>query len=122
MASYLVDLLISHGHLHLYGASLIKLLEDGVSGDLELLYRGSRDGWKGEYFHSKCDDKSATITVIWSSGGFIFGGFSDKSWTSIHKWCKSDKYLLFSLNIISKEVGTTKINIIQDMCSNVMLH
>ena len=50
-------------------------MEDGVSGDLYLLYQGSRDLWKGEYFHGKCDNKGATIAVIWSSDGFIFGGF-----------------------------------------------
>ena len=53
------------------------LLEDGVSGDLELLYRGSRDGWKASDFHAKCDNKGATITVIRSTDGFIFGGFAD---------------------------------------------
>ena len=45
------------------------LLEDGVSGDLELLYRSSRDGWKALDFHDKCDNKGTTITVIRSSDG-----------------------------------------------------
>ena len=49
------------------------LLEDGVSGYLELLYRGSQDRWKTSYFHAKFDNKGATITVIHSTGGFIFG-------------------------------------------------
>ena len=58
--------------------------------------------------------------MIWSTGDFIFGGFSDKPWKfSGNKWCKSDKDLLFSLNIISKKVVTTKIQIIQEICSNV---
>ena len=72
-------------------------MEDGVSGDLELLYRGSQDGWKTSDFHAKCDDKGATITVIRSSDGFIFGGFADKSWKSSDKYCKSDKAFLFFL-------------------------
>ena len=55
------------------------LLEDGVSGDLDLLYQGSWDGWKGSDFHAKCDHNGATITVIRSSDGFIFCGFADKS-------------------------------------------
>ena len=83
----------------------------------------SWDGWKGEYFHAKCGKKGETIAVIRSNGGFIFGGFSDKPWTSSgNKWCKSDRYLLLSFNIISNKVVTTKIHIIQDMCSNVMDH
>ena len=73
------------------------LSEDGVFGDLEFLYRGSRDGCKASDFHDKCDNKGATITVIRSSGAFIFGGFSDKSWKSFGDWCKSEKPFLFSL-------------------------
>ena len=87
------------------------------------LVLGLKVWMEGRDFHSKCDNKGEIIAVIWSTGSFIFSGFSDKPWTfSGNKWCKSDKDLLFSLNIISKEVGTTKIHIIQNMCSNVMLH
>ena len=98
------------------------LLEDGVSGDLELLYRGSQDGWKASDFHAKCDDKGATITVIRSSDGFIFGGFADKSWTSSGIYCESDKSFLFSLKSPSNEVGTAKMRIIQNQCSYAMFH
>ena len=68
-----------------------------VSVDLELLYQGSRNGRKGSDFHVKCDDKGATITVIFSSDGFIFGGFSDKSWKASGVWYNYDKDVLFSL-------------------------
>ena len=99
------------------------LLEDGVSGDLELLYRGSLDGWKGSDFHAKCDDKGATITVIRSSDGFIFGGFADKPWkSSAGVWCESDKAFLFSLKSPSSEVGPTKMSIKQSECANAMYH
>ena len=91
------------------------LSEDGVSGDLELLYQGSRDGWKASDFHAKCDNKGTTITVIRSSDGFIFGGFADKTWTSSAKgYCKSDKYFLFTLKSPSNEVEPTKMCINQD--------
>ena len=90
------------------------VVEDGVSGDLELLYRGSRDGWKASDFHAKCDNKGATITVIRSSDGFIFGGFADKSWKSSVGWGKSDKAFLFSLKSPSNEVGPTKMRIKQN--------
>ena len=58
------------------------LSEDRASGDLELLYRGSQDGWKESDFHDKCDDKGATVIVVQSTGGFIFCGFANKPWTS----------------------------------------
>ena len=91
-------------------------MEDGVSGDLELLYRRSRDEWKASDFHTKCDNKGATITVIRSNDDFIFGGFSDKPWISANKSCNSDKAFLFYLKSPSNEVGLTNMRIRQGMC------
>ena len=76
----------------------------------------------GIRFHAKCDNKGATITVIRSSGGFIFGGFADKSWKSSGAWCESDKDFLFSLKSPSPEVGPTKMRIKQNRCSVPMYH
>ena len=98
------------------------LSEDGVSGYLELLYQGLRDGWKVLDFHVKCDNKGATITVIWITDSFIFGVFADKPWTSSGEWCKSDKALFFTLKSPSNEVGPIKMSRIQKVCSNTMYH
>ena len=40
-----------------------------------LLYRASRDGFGASDFHSRCDNKSNTITLIKAENGNIFGGF-----------------------------------------------
>ena len=50
---------------------------DSVS--VELLYRASRDGWAASSFHSCCDNKGPTVTVI-KSGNYIFGGYSEGEW------------------------------------------
>ena len=50
-------------------------------GEWRLLFRASRDGFASSVFHSKCDNKGPTITVV-KSGGNIFGGFTENSWTS----------------------------------------
>ena len=97
-------------------------MEDGGSGDLYLLYHGSQDVWKGEYFRGNCDNKVATIVVIQINDGFIFGGLYDKPWTSYGGYCKSDKAFLFSLNSPSNEVEQSKICINQNMCSNDICH
>ena len=96
--------------------------EDGVSVDLDLLYRGSRDGWKASDFHDKCDHKGSSITVIRSSDGFIFGGFSDKPWTSNWGYCDSDKAFLFSLTSPSNKYGPKKMSIKHGECSFAMRH
>ena len=53
------------------------LRPDSVS--VELLYRASRDGWAASNFHSCCDNKGPTVTVI-KSGNYIFGGYSEEQW------------------------------------------
>ena len=78
--------------------------EDWVSGVFDLLYPGSRYVWKGSYFDAKCYNKGATITVILTTCGFIYGGFSDKSWTSVNKYCDSNKIFLFSLKSTTKKL------------------
>ena len=44
-----------------------------------LLYRASRDGWAASKFHSICDNKGPTVTVV-KSGNNIFGGYTEQSW------------------------------------------
>ena len=50
-------------------------------GGWRLLFRASRDGFAAESFHSKCDRKGPTLTVV-RSGSFIFGGFTGAAWSS----------------------------------------
>ena len=47
----------------------------------KLLYRASDDGYSAESFHECCDKKGPTLIVIKSSGGWIFGGYTTKSWS-----------------------------------------
>ena len=48
--------------------------------EMKLVYRGSRDGFGAVDFHSKCDETPNNITLIKSSTGQIFGGFTTKTW------------------------------------------
>ena len=52
-----------------------------LNREWRLLFRATRDGFVSETFHSKCDNKGPTVTVV-KSGGYIFGGFTENSWTS----------------------------------------
>ena len=44
-----------------------------------LLYRASWNGWAASCFHSCCDGKGPTVTVI-KSGNYIFGGYTEQAW------------------------------------------
>lgn len=46
----------------------------------ELLWKGSRDGFKAATFHSMCNNKGPTVTVIKSEHDKVFGGFTSESW------------------------------------------
>lgn len=57
-------------------------LKSGQS-DFVLAYRASRNGWNSTNFHSCCDNKGPTVTVV-KSGNYIFGGFTEQSWDGKH--------------------------------------
>jgi hypothetical protein len=48
-----------------------------------LIYKATRDGFRGSDFHRCCDNKGATMTIIQSKdGGYLFGGYTSVSWKS----------------------------------------
>jgi hypothetical protein len=65
----------------------------------ELLWRGSRDSFKKEEFHRRCDGHANTLTVIVDTKGNIFGGFTPVEWesNSCGKADDSQKSFLFTL-------------------------
>ena len=42
-------------------------------------WRASVDGWAASTFHSRCDGKGPTVTII-RVGSYIFGGYASVSW------------------------------------------
>ena len=48
---------------------------------LPCLYRASCDGWTTSNFHSCCDFKGPTVTVVKCEDN-IFGGYTEESWES----------------------------------------
>lgn len=51
-----------------------------------LLYQGTRDGFGSKTFHAKCDLEGATVTIIKSTTGFFFGGYTPLPWKSSGGW------------------------------------
>ena len=43
-------------------------------------WRASVDGWAVSTFHSGCDNKGPTVTII-KVGQYIFGGYTSDSWS-----------------------------------------
>jgi hypothetical protein len=59
-----------------------RIFEDFKGQKFTLLWRGSRDGFKANEFHGRCDGHPNTLTVILDMGGNIFGGFTPVKWES----------------------------------------
>ena len=78
-----------------------KVLESWVANVLSqprkfiMLFRATRNGWSSSNFHSCCDNKGPTVTIV-KSGNYIFGGFSDMPWNSKLVQVLSLEFIAFS--------------------------
>lgn len=63
----------------------------------EPLYRASRDGFEAATFHTRCNNRGPTVTVVKSAQGHVFGGYSDVSWDSSGQFRHSQTAFLFKL-------------------------
>ena len=67
--------------------------------NLNLIFRGSRDGFRSSDFHKKCDNKGSTISIIKDTRGYVFGGYTSVNWRSDGSSYNEDSNaFLFSLN------------------------
>lgn len=73
----------------------------------ELLYKASRDGEEASVFHSLCDEKGASITVVKVLNGSKCGGFTPLSWKTEGCWQKDPSLRSFVCNLDNK----TKFNL-----------
>jgi hypothetical protein len=64
---------------------------------LDLIYRGSRDGFSDADFHSKTDGKSSLVFVIEDLGGNVYGRYADGKWMEDPENKDLDNSFLFSL-------------------------
>jgi len=77
---------------------LTNLCEFSAKDKWRLLYRGSRDGFYTNDFHSKCDGHSNTLTIIKAQdSGNIFGGYTQACWDSSSEFKSDPNAFIFSL-------------------------
>ena len=73
------EILAYNGHyLRTLGIWLKPVLQS-KSSYWKRCWQASDDGWASTTFHSKCDDKGPTVTII-RVGKYIFGGYTSTSW------------------------------------------
>ncbi len=75
----------------------MSLVEMTKSSKGIILYRATRDGFTSQAFHSKCDGKGNTITIIKNNLNYVFGGYASSAWHSSGTWINDPNAFLFSL-------------------------
>ena len=83
----------------------IKMISDWINPNKKIIYnqiyKATRDGGTGKNFHSHCDNKGPTLTLINSTNGYIFGGFISISWEGPKNWTyksNDDSAFIFSID------------------------
>ena len=64
---------------------------------IRLLYRATRDGFTQSAFHSKCDGKANTVTIVKNNLNYVFGGYASKAWDSKGAYIEDGNAFIFSL-------------------------
>ena len=66
--------------------------------NMQLLYRGTKDGMTSKHFHEICDNQGKTITLYRNIKGYIFGGFASIPWsTETGTWKSAPESFIFTL-------------------------
>jgi hypothetical protein len=75
---------------------------------VKLLYKATPEENTRDDFHRKCDNKGATVTIIETTKGRRFGGYTSLSWDSSSEWKNDKEAFLFSLD------NDKKYDVLQD--------
>ena len=88
---------------------------------IKLLYKASRDGDSFQDFYKLCENKGPTITVVLTTKGYKFGGYTKLSWKNPNNGANRNRYyedetaFLFSLNK-KKQYYTKKNKVKNAVC------
>ena len=79
-----------------------KWLSNEKAIKLKLIYKGSENNYKSDYFHIKCDDIVPTLSLIETTNGNRFGGFTNQTWKGGFSFKKDKTAFIFSLDKLEK--------------------
>ena len=97
--------IIKYDELVIVKEGVLKKLNRCIK-EFKLLFKASKDGYEAQSFHSKCDNKSNTVTFVKTNIGRRFGGFTDQKWDTSGSYKTGSNGFLFSLD--SKEIYYNK--------------
>ena len=80
-----------------YKKQLLQWSGCGATKSIVLLYKANRDGFTSKAFHSHCDKKGETWTVLQDVNGNVFGGYASVSWQGEVGWVADPAAYIFRL-------------------------
>ncbi|XP_015767027.1 PREDICTED: uncharacterized protein LOC107345791 [Acropora digitifera] len=73
-------------------------LQNSLKSYWALCWRASTHGWSSRTFHSNCDGRGPTVTIVSVHSSYIFGGYTDQSWQgSASNYFYSSNAFIYSL-------------------------
>ena len=76
---------------------LKRMKSEGKKIEMTLLYKLTNHGDSSSTFHSYCNNKGYTLTLIRNTKGYRCGGFTSQSWSSSGNYKADPNAFLFSL-------------------------
>lgn len=76
---------------------LKRMKSEGKKIEMTLLYKLTNHGDSSSTFHSYCNNKGYTLTLIRNTKGYRCGGFTSQSWSSSGSYKNDPSAFLFSL-------------------------
>ena len=76
---------------------LNKIYEWTGGKNMELLYRGTRDGMSANAFRNRCNNKGPTISLFKNENGYIFGGYASIDWVGCNNYRSAPDSFIFTL-------------------------
>ena len=89
--------ILRYNELHLIEEGVLKKLNKRIK-KFTLLFRASKHGFRSQDFHKRCDNKSNTVTLIKTTNGRRFGGFTDAQWDQSNNYKSGSNGFIFSLD------------------------
>ena len=84
---------------------------------MTLLYNSREHGDSVNTFHSKCNGKGYTLTLVRTTKGYLCGGFTTSNWSSCNNYRNDKNAFLFSLYFKEYYLSNDENNDIYDNSS-----
>lgn len=65
----------------------------------KIMYKATKDGDSSKIFHSKCDNKKNTLTMVKTTKGQKFGGYTEQMWNHIGDFKNDKNAFCFSFDL-----------------------